>query len=81
MGQPRQERSPLAPATRRTLTASAAADFRVPHPRALAASPGPARPAARALAIGRSSEGRSGEPRTAALLAVCAVAQGYTPPS
>lgn len=80
VGQPRQERSPLAPAARRTLTASSAADFRVPHPRTLAASPGPARPAARALAIGRSSEGRSGKPRAAALLVVCAVAQRHCAP-
>lgn len=81
VGQPRQERSPLAPATHHTLTASAsAADFLVPHPRALASSPGPTQHAARALAIGRSSEGRSSEPRAASLLAVRAVAQRHSAP-
>lgn len=80
MGQPRQERRLLAPATRRSLTASAAADFRVPHPRTLAASPGPARPAARALPIERSSEGRSAEPTAVVLLAVSAVAQRSSAP-
>lgn len=80
MGQPRQERRLLAPATRRSLTASAAADFRVPHPRTLAACPGPARPAVRALPIERSSEGRSAEPTAVVLLAVSAVAQRSSAP-
>lgn len=82
VGQSRQERSLPAPASRRTLTASAAADFRVPHPRASVSSPGPAQTEARTLSIGRSSEGRNGTPMVAPLLVVRAVAQilGAPPP-
>lgn len=66
LGWPDPERSPTAREGTRALTASAAADFRVPRPLAAAASPGPAPPASKALAIGLGGKerGRAQRPRT-----------------